>query len=86
MQGVAAGLQCLDVPIMTAQKSHAHKAVQCNATHNLSRGRRHLVGRTRGDAHTAAVDERLGRSGLLGMVQRQESAIHVQALAQAPPS
>ncbi len=60
--------------------------MQCSAKHNLSCVCRHLVERTEGDAHTAAVDERLGRPGPLGMVQRENSTIHAQALAPAPPS
>ncbi len=60
--------------------------MQCHAMHNLSCVCRHLVERTQGDAHTAPVDECLGRPGPLGLVQRQKNAIHVQALAQAPPS
>ena len=67
-------------------KAEQCNAMQCSAKHNLSCVRRHLVERTEGDAHTAAVDECLGCPGPLGMVQRENSAIHAQALAQAPPS
>ena len=65
-----------------------HRAVQCNAVQSIISQCvcRHLVERSEGDAHTAAVDERLGRPGPLGMVQRENSTIHAQALAPAPPS
>ncbi len=69
MQDVTAGLQCPDSAILSALQSHAS---QSRAMHDISCVCRHLVERTEGDAHTAAVDECLGRPGPLGMVQRQK--------------